>query len=38
MIAHPSPANPQANRGWEPLIEKQLAELGIKIGSKKHLE
>ena len=34
MIAHPSPANPQANRGWEPLIEKQLAELGIKFGSK----
>lgn len=33
MIAHPSPANPQANRGWEPLIEKQLAELGIQIGS-----
>mgnify|MGYP000541329590 FL=1 len=32
MIAHPSPANPQANRGWEPLIERQLAELGIKIG------
>ncbi|MGD9055412.1 MAG: single-stranded DNA-binding protein [Desulfobacterales bacterium] len=35
MIAHPSPANPQANRGWEPLIEKQLKALGIKIGSKK---
>lgn len=35
MIAHPSPANPQANRGWELLIEKQLAALGIKIGSKK---
>ena len=34
MIAHPSPANPQANRGWEPLIEKQFAALGIKIGSK----
>ena len=32
MIAHPSPANPQANRGWEPLIERQLAELEIKIG------
>ena len=29
MIAHPSPANPQANRGWEPLITKQLADLGI---------
>ncbi len=31
MIAHPSPANPQANRGWEPLIEKQLTTLGIRI-------
>ena len=31
MIAHPSPANPQANRGWEPLITKQLADLGINI-------
>jgi single-strand selective monofunctional uracil DNA glycosylase len=30
MIAHPSPANPQANRGWEALISKQLAELGIR--------
>jgi single-strand selective monofunctional uracil DNA glycosylase len=32
MIAHPSPANPQANRGWEALIKRQLSELGIKIG------
>lgn len=31
MIAHPSPANPRANRGWEPLILKQLADLGIRI-------
>jgi single-strand selective monofunctional uracil DNA glycosylase len=31
MIAHPSPANPQANRGWESLIIKQLADLGICI-------
>ncbi len=31
MIAHPSPANPQANRGWESLIIKQLAEVGIRI-------
>ncbi len=30
-IAHPSPANPQANRGWEPLILKQLADLGIQL-------
>ncbi len=35
MIAHPSPANPQANRGWEPLMEKQLSAMGIKIGLKK---
>ena len=31
MIAHPSPANPQANRGWESLILKQLTDLGIRI-------
>ncbi|MGD9227962.1 MAG: single-stranded DNA-binding protein, partial [Desulfobacterales bacterium] len=31
MITHPSPANPKANRGWEPLIIKQLADLGIRI-------
>jgi single-strand selective monofunctional uracil DNA glycosylase len=31
MIAHPSPANPRANRGWESLISKQLADLGIRI-------
>jgi len=30
-ITHPSPANPKANRGWEPLIEKELALLGIKL-------
>jgi single-strand selective monofunctional uracil DNA glycosylase len=30
-VTHPSPANPKANRGWETLVEKQLAELGIKI-------
>ena len=30
-IIHPSPANPQANRGWESLILKQLAALGIQI-------
>jgi single-strand selective monofunctional uracil DNA glycosylase len=34
MIAHPSPANPQANLGWEPLIAKQLSDLGIQFGSK----
>jgi single-strand selective monofunctional uracil DNA glycosylase len=31
MITHPSPANPKANRGWEPVIVKQLAALGIQI-------
>jgi single-strand selective monofunctional uracil DNA glycosylase len=31
MIAHPSPANPQANQGWERLITKQLANIGIRI-------
>ena len=30
-ITHPSPANPKANRGWESLIETELAELGIKL-------
>ncbi len=28
-IAHPSPANPAANRGWADLIEKQLADIGV---------
>ena len=30
-ISHPSPANPRANRGWEPLIAKEFAALGIGI-------
>ena len=30
-ITHPSPANPKANTGWEPLIRKELHQLGIKI-------
>ena len=30
-ITHPSPANPQANRGWEPLMVNQLAALGIQL-------
>ena len=30
-ITHPSPANPKANRGWAPIIEKELVDLGIKI-------
>ncbi len=28
-ITHPSPANPKANRGWEPLVEAELAALGV---------
>ncbi len=28
-IPHPSPANPQANRGWSEAVEKQLAGLGV---------
>jgi single-strand selective monofunctional uracil DNA glycosylase len=30
-ITHPSPANPKANRGWAQVIEKELADLGIKV-------
>ena len=30
-ITHPSPANPKANRGWARVIEKEMADLGIKI-------
>ena len=30
-ITHPSPANPKANRGWESLVESELAKLGIRI-------
>ncbi len=29
-ISHPSPANPKANRGWEPLIAKEFASRGIR--------
>ena len=28
-ILHPSPANPGANREWEPTVERQLAKLGL---------
>ena len=31
QISHPSPANPQANRGWDRVIEGQLKAMGIKI-------
>lgn len=30
-ITHPSPANPRANRGWEPLVESELAVMGIEL-------
>jgi len=30
-ITHPSPANPKANRGWEALVEKEFAALGIRL-------
>jgi len=30
---HPSPANPAANRGWAPLFEKALRELGVDFRS-----
>jgi len=30
-ITHPSPANPKANRGWEPLVRRELAALGIRL-------
>lgn len=28
-VAHPSPANPSANRGWDELMDRALADLGI---------
>lgn len=28
-VLHPSPANPGANREWEPTVERQLGELGL---------
>jgi single-strand selective monofunctional uracil DNA glycosylase len=30
-MTHPSPANPKANRGWENLVARELADLGIKV-------
>jgi single-strand selective monofunctional uracil DNA glycosylase len=30
-ITHPSPANPKANRGWEKIIEKEFAAMGIEL-------
>jgi single-strand selective monofunctional uracil DNA glycosylase len=31
VITHPSPANPKANRGWEPIILGELNAMGIKL-------
>lgn len=31
-ITHPSPANPKANRGWDSLVRRELASLGIRWG------
>ena len=31
MAPHPSPASPAANRGWAPIFESALAELGITL-------
>ena len=31
QLTHPSPANPRANRGWEPLIEQELSAAGITL-------
>ena len=30
-ITHPSPANPKANKGWDPLATKALQDLGIDL-------
>jgi single-strand selective monofunctional uracil DNA glycosylase len=30
-VAHPSPANPKANRGWESLVESELVSMGIDL-------
>ncbi|WP_319525508.1 uracil-DNA glycosylase family protein [uncultured Desulfosarcina sp.] len=30
-ISHPSPANPKANRGWDAVVERELADLGIDL-------
>ena len=31
VVAHPSPANPTANRGWEALADQALVSLGVEI-------
>ena len=30
-ITHPSPANPQANKGWSSLVKRELANVGIRL-------
>ena len=30
-VAHPSPANPQANRGWAALMESTLGQMGVDL-------
>lgn len=30
-VAHPSPANPHANRGWPPLMDRALKDLGVDL-------
>ena len=33
-ITHPSPANPHANRGWESVVERELAGMGLDLHPK----
>ena len=35
-ILHPSPANPVANKGWEPIVTQQLEQLEIMGYLKEH--
>jgi single-strand selective monofunctional uracil DNA glycosylase len=30
-ISHPSPANPQANKGWASLVVRELSAAGIRL-------
>lgn len=32
-VTHPSPANPRANRGWEKVVEKEFADIGIRLSN-----
>jgi single-strand selective monofunctional uracil DNA glycosylase len=38
QILHPSPASPAANRGWSDAVDHRLAQLGVPLGSARHLE